>query len=97
VIAVKPPILGTSPHASQRRLWQIVNCRVEAKTAAEAIQKLFNGENEPVDDSPKYVEVAEDIGLSVDEYRKLADELRALGVSVGHDVIPSIRSIEEID
>jgi hypothetical protein len=43
------------------------------------------------------VEVAEDIGLPVEENRELADELRALGVSVGQDVIPSIRSIEEIE
>lgn len=71
--------------------------RVEAKTEAEAIQKLFDGENERVDDSLEYVESAEDIGLPVDEYRELAEELRALGVSVGEDVIPSIRSIEEIE
>jgi hypothetical protein len=57
---------------------------------------LFDGENEPVDDSLEYVEVAEDIGLPVDENRELAEELRALGVSVGHDVIPSINSIKEI-
>jgi hypothetical protein len=71
--------------------------RVEANSAAEAIQKLFDGENEPVDDSLEYVETAEDIGLPVDENRDLADELRALCVSLGHDVIPSIRSIEEIE
>jgi hypothetical protein len=70
--------------------------RVEAESEAAAIQKLFDGENEPVDDSLEYVEVGEDIGLPVDEYRQLAEELRALGVSVGEDVIPSIRSIEEI-
>ena len=71
--------------------------RVEANSEAEAIQKLFDGENEPVDGSLEYVETAEDIGVPVDENRELADELRALGVSVGHDVIPSIRSIEEIE
>ncbi len=71
--------------------------RVEANSEAEAIQKLFDGEHEPIDDSLEYVEVAEDIGLPVDENRELADELRALGVSVGEDVIPSIRSIEEVD
>jgi hypothetical protein len=71
--------------------------RVEAKSEAEAIQKLFEGENQPVDDSLEYVETAEDIGLPVDENRDLAEELRALGVPVGHDVIPSIRSIEEIE
>ena len=58
---------------------------------------MFDGENEPVDDSLEYVETAEDIGLWVDEYRELPEELRALGVSVDDDVIPSIRSIEEIE
>jgi len=71
--------------------------RVEADSEAHAIQKLFDGENEPVDDSLEYVETAEDIGLPVDENRELADELRALGVSVRRDVIPSIRSIEEVE
>jgi hypothetical protein len=58
---------------------------------------LFDGENEPVDDSLEYVGTADVLGLPVEENRELADELRALGVSVGHDVIPSIRSIEEIE
>lgn len=79
----------------------ISSCRhrlfCEANSEAAAIQKLFDGEAEPVDDSLEYVEVAEDIGIPVDENRDSADELRALGVSVGDDVIPSIRSIEEIE
>lgn len=75
----------------------VAKYRVEAEGEAAAIQKLFDGENEPVDDSLAYVETAEDIGLPVDEYREMADELRALGVSVGHDVIDSIRNIEEIE
>jgi hypothetical protein len=49
-----------------------------------------------LDGSLEYVEVAEEIGLPVDEYRNLVDDLRSLGVVVGHDVIPSIRSVEEI-
>lgn len=71
--------------------------RVEAKSEAEAIKKLFDGEAEAVDDSQEHIEVAEDFGLPVDEYRDLADELRELGVSVGDDVIPSIRNVEEIE
>jgi hypothetical protein len=71
--------------------------RVEARTEAEAIHNLFDGENEPVDDSLEYLETAEDIGLPVDEYRELAEKLRALGVSVGDDVIPSIRSIQQVE
>ena len=38
------------------------------------------------------METAEDIGLAVEENRELAEELRSLGVAVGEDVIPSIRS-----
>ena len=75
----------------------VAKYRVVAKTEAEAISKLFGGEAEPLDDSTEYIEVAEDIGLPVDEYRDLAEGLRDLDVSVGHDVIPSIRSIREID
>lgn len=71
--------------------------RVEAASEAEAIKKLFDGEAEAVDNSQEYIEVAEDFGLPVDEYRDLAGELRAIGVTVGDDVIPSIRSIEEIE
>lgn len=71
--------------------------RVEAASEAEAIKRLFDGEAEPVEQSQDYIEVAEDVGLPVDEYRELADELRALGVAVGDAVIPSIRSIEQVE
>lgn len=71
--------------------------RVEAATEAEAIRRLLDGEAEPVEQSQDYIEVAEDVGLPVDEYRELADELRALGVAVGDAVIPSIRSIERVE
>lgn len=75
----------------------VMKYRVEAKSEAEAIAKLLDGEAEPVDDSLEYIEVAEDFGLPVDECRELADELRELGVPVGEHVIPSIRSIEEVE
>ena len=71
--------------------------RVEAKSEAEAIVKLLDGEAEVVDNSQEYIEVAEDFGLPVDEHRDLADELRDLGVPVGEQVISSIRSIQEIE
>ena len=54
----------------------VTKYRIEAKTEAEAIQKLFDGENEPVDDRLEYVETAEELGLPVEEYRELADALR---------------------
>jgi hypothetical protein len=51
---------------------------------------------EPLDGRLDFIEVAEDYGLPTDEYRELADELRGLSVRVG-EVIPSIRSIEEVE
>ena len=71
--------------------------RVEANSEAEAIVKVFDGEAEPVNDSLEYVEIAEDIGLPVDEYRDLAEELWSMGVPVDEHLIPSIRSVEEIE
>ena len=70
--------------------------RVEADSEAQAIAKLFNGEAEPVEQSQDFIEVAEDFGLPADEYRELADQLRAMGVAVGEAVIPSIRSIVQV-
>jgi hypothetical protein len=70
--------------------------RVEAKSEAEAIRKLFAGEAEPVEQSQDMIEVANDYGLPADEHRELADALRKMGVMRWTDeVIPSIRSIEE--
>jgi len=74
-----------------------VKYEVVADSEAEAITKVFDGLAIPVDDSQEYIEIAEDFGLPTDEYFELADELRALGVSVGEAVIPSIRSIEQVD
>lgn len=71
--------------------------RVEAIDEAEAIAKLLDGEADAVDNGLEYIEVAEDVGLPVDEFRELAKKLEKLGVPVGDQVIPSIRSIEEID
>lgn len=71
--------------------------RVEAASEAEAIAKLFQGEAESVCQSQEFIEVAEDLGLPVDEYWELAAALQQLGVMRGNDeVIPSIRSIEEV-
>ena len=69
---------------------------VEADSEAQAIAKLFGGEAEPVDDSLEYIEVCEDLGLPVEEYPEIADQLRSLGVTVDEAVIPSIRSIERV-
>ncbi len=72
--------------------------RVEADTEAEAIVKLFDGEAEPVDNGLELVEVCDDRGLPVEDHPELAEELRKAGVmSEDQTVIPSIRSIEEVE
>ena len=68
--------------------------RIEARSEAEAIKMLFDGQAEPVDQSQDFIEVCDDLGLPAEEYRELADQLRSLGISVGEHVIPSIRSVE---
>jgi hypothetical protein len=70
--------------------------RVAATNEAEAIKKLFDGEADAVGEGAELIEVAEDCGLPADEYQELAAELRNLGVPVD-EIIPSIRSIEEVD
>lgn len=74
----------------------VTTYRVEALSEAEAIAKLFDGAADAVDNSHEYIEVAEDCGLPADEHHELATELRTLGVPVD-EIIPSIRSIEEVD
>ena len=74
----------------------VMKYRVEAATEADAIAKLFQGEAEPVCQSQEFIEIAEDFGLPAEEYRDLAEALRALGVSVDDAVIPSIRSIARV-
>ena len=71
--------------------------QVEATNQAEAVAKLFAGEADPVDNSTEYIEVADNYGLPVDQNRDLAEQLPKLGVSVGDDIIGSIRSIEEAE
>jgi len=68
--------------------------RIEAESEAEAVKRLFDGEASAVDNGQEFIEVANDVGLPVEEYRELANELRRLGESIGKDVIPSIRAIE---
>lgn len=79
----------------QYELWSSKS-RVEAKTEAEAIQKLLNGQGTPVDDSSELIEVADTYGLSAEnEAPELAEALSKLGIRCD-DIIPSIRSIEEV-
>ncbi len=74
----------------------VTKYRVEASSEAEAIAKLFDGGADAVDDSHEYIEVAEECGLPAEEHQELAAELRSLGVPVD-EIIPSIRSVEQIE
>jgi hypothetical protein len=71
--------------------------QVQANSEAEAIKLLFDGQAIAVDNSLELVQVCDDLGLLVDEYPDLAKKLQALGVTLDDDVIPSIRSVEQLD
>jgi hypothetical protein len=75
----------------------VVKHRVEASTEAEAIIKLFEGQGVVVDDSLELVEICEDRGLPAEDHPMLAEALRAAGIMSDQNVIPSVRSIEEVD
>ncbi len=75
----------------------VMKYRIKAKDEAEAIRRLLDGEAEAVDNGLEYIEVAEDFGLPVDQHRELAAQLTASGVPVGEHVIPSIRSVEQVE
>jgi len=70
--------------------------RIEAENEAAAIAKVFDGVAEALDGGSEYIEVAEDFGMPVDDHRELADELRDRGIDIG-EIIPSIRTIREVD
>lgn len=70
-----------------------VKYRVDADSPADAIAQLLDGEADPIDDSMEFIEIADDIGLPLDECDELAVELGKLGVPVDEHCIPSIRSI----
>lgn len=72
--------------------------RVDAKSEAEAVQKVLDGDGSliPSTSEESYLESAEDLGMSADDNKELADELRELGIAVG-DIIPTIRSVEQVN
>ena len=71
--------------------------RIDAATEAEAIKRLLDGEADAVDNGLDYIEIADDFGLPVDEHRELTEGLKALDIPVGEHIIPSIRSIQQVE
>lgn len=71
--------------------------RVEADDPADAIVRLLDGEAEAIDNTLDFVEVADERGMLVEDHPELADKLRTLGVPVDDRIIPSIRTISEVE
>ncbi len=79
--------------------YEVYSCkyRVSAENKAEAISKLLNGDGEMVDNSVEYIQVHDEMGLSVSHYPELVAQLEKIGVPCDGEIIPSIREIEEVD
>lgn len=68
--------------------------RVEARSASEAIVKVFDGESLLID-----IDIADrchERGLPVEDHPTLVAELREAGIMTDEKVIPSICGIEEV-
>lgn len=70
---------------------------VDAVSEAEAIKRVCDGEGNAVDGGLEFIEVAEDLGLPREEYRALAEQLQAMGIALGEDIIPSVRSVRQLE
>jgi type III secretion system FlhB-like substrate exporter len=69
---------------------------VEARSAAEAIQKLFNGDGNPHCGS-EFIDACKEVGIAVADAPNLVDELRKRGVELANSIIPSIRAVRRIE
>lgn len=67
---------------------------IEAPSAAEAIQRLFNGDGDMLNGS-EYIGACEKEGMTVD--RELAQQLAELGVKLRDSMVPSIRSVRRLE
>ena len=74
----------------------VATYEVEARSAAEAIQRLLQGDGDPFDGS-EYVDTCEAIGLQAEDDPELADELRKLGIELTGGIVPSIRSVRHVN
>jgi len=70
----------------------VVTYEVEARSAAEAIERVLDGDGE-MSNGSEYVGTCDQTGMSLEDAPELAEELRKLGVRLRGCVIPSIRSM----
>ena len=73
----------------------VATYEVKARSAAEAIEKLLNGDGGPLEES-EYVETCSQVGMPVEDNVELVEELRELGVQTWGSVIPSIRGVRHV-
>jgi len=66
---------------------------VEAGNEAEAVYKVLNGVNFEDEITTEYCEINEELGMPIDSHQEIADSLKTMGISIGEDIIPSIRSV----
>ena len=69
---------------------------VEALSAADAIRRLLEGDGTAFDGS-EYIGTCEEVGLALADDPELAQELRRLGVKLRESMVPSIRSVRQIE
>ncbi len=74
----------------------IATYEIEARSVADALGRLFQGDGTPFDGS-EYIGICEEMGLSLTDDPALAKELRRLGVKLKGTMVPSIRSIREVE
>jgi hypothetical protein len=76
----------------------VLRHRVEADNEADAVSKLFMGEGDPIDNSLAFINIADDLGMSLCENPDLASQLFDRGVIDSSDkIISSIRSIKQVE
>ena len=74
----------------------VATYEIEARSAADAIRRLFDGDGDMFDGS-EYVGTCDAMGLSLEDTPELAEELRNFGVQVKGSLVPSIRSVRRLE
>jgi len=74
----------------------IATYEIEARSVADAIGRLFHGDGDMLDGS-EYAGTCDEIGLSLEDAPELAEELRSIGAPVRGSIVPSIRSVRQLE
>lgn len=74
----------------------VATYEIEARSAAEAIQKMFNGDGDALS-GLEFIGTCNEVGIAATDASDLAAELRERGVEVTGAIIPSIRAVRQIN